>query len=409
MRLGVACLLTAASALAAGCASLSPKTDPTRPTPLMEEMGTTMSAVEMRHRVDALVPSLLAFVDETTSRIRAETTDPEIRRRALYLKIDTLPVVYRAAFQTDPLAAALDLWLLSYQLEDCLEAGVGPCDFGPQQPIARDAARAQREELDRQFAAVSEHPEVTARDRELVREVARHYPLQDEGAIRRRHTMTLELLKAMDAEGVGVFDVVGDVSTTLTNLTNRLNLYLGDATRLGRWQAELLAEDVARWPEIDRALTALDRLAESVELVNRTLEPEILNALIDRPLDLVQAERQIILADVERQRVLTLEYVTAERQAVVEDLLAGVQAERVATLAQVRQERLETLEEIDRIRQEVTEDAVTQGFRLVDHLIWRLAQLLGVGLGLAAFLAWLVLRTGRVRLGRAEGGGEEGP
>jgi hypothetical protein len=399
MRNATACLLGGASIVAAGCASLGPTVDPSRPTALMQERDARMSALEMRQRVDALVPSMLSFVEETTDRVRSETSDPAIRRRALLLKIDALPVVYRAAFQTDPLAAALDLWLLSYQLENCLEEGIGPCDFGPQQPIAREAARAQREELDGLFAKVSANPEATVRDRELVRSTALRYPLEDEASIRRRRTMTEELLKAMDVEGIGAFDVIGDVSTTLANLTTRLNLYLGDATRLGRWQAELLvgdlAEDLARRAETGDVLTNLDRVTDSVESAARTLEIESLNALMDRPLDLVRDERQALLADIDRQRVLTLEYLTGERQATVDALLEGVRAERVATLAQIRQERLETLEEIERLRRDTLTDGGAVGVRLVDHLVWRLAQLVVGLLLLATLLAWLVLRTAR--------------
>jgi hypothetical protein len=211
--------------------------------------------------------------------------------------------------------------------------------------------------------------------------------------------MTQELLKAMDAEGVGAFDVIGDVSTTLANLTTRLNLYMGDATRLGRWQAELLVEDLtddlARRAEAGRVLTNLDRVTTSAETVARTLELESVSALLDRPLDLVSEERQALLADVDRQRVESLEYLTGEREAAVAALLEGVRAERVATLAQIRQERLETLVEIERLRRDTLTDAGIEGIRLVDHLIWRVAQLLAGLLLLAALLAWVVLRAAR--------------
>ncbi len=90
-----------------------------------------------------------------------------------------------------------------------------------------------------------------------------------------------------------------------------------------------------------------------------------------------------------------LDTLSAERQAAVEDLLAGVRAERVATLAQIRQERLETLDEMERLRRDTLTDAGIEGIRLVDHLIWRLAQLLGGLLLLAALLGWLLLRMVR--------------
>jgi hypothetical protein len=395
MRIAVTPVFAVALALAGGCAGLVPRSDPSRPTALMEDAGAKMSAIEMRQRVDAMVPPFLAFVEQTADRIRAETSDPEIRRRALRLKIDMVPLIYRAAFQADPLAAALDIWLLSYQMEDCLEAGTGPCNFGPLQPLAREAARRLREAFDQLFQQTSLNREALDRGRELVRETASRHPLEEEGSIRLRHTITEELAEAMDVEGLGAFDVLGDVSITLTNLTNRLNFYIDDVARLGRWHAELLAEDMATWPMVERALTDLDRLTDSANSVATALEPEGLNALVDRPLDLIQAERQVVLAEVDRQRMLTLQYLSEEREATLEFLLESVQAERTATLAQVRQERIETLLEIERLRRALIADGGTEGFRLVDHLIWRLAQLLGGLLLLAAILAGLVLRLRR--------------
>jgi hypothetical protein len=377
----------------------------------MKAVGAQMPAIELRQRVDALVPPVLVFVEQTADRVRAEASDPEVRRRALVLKIDVVPAVYRAAFQPDPMAAALDLWLLSYQLEDCLEAGTGPCNFGPQQPIAREAARRQREAFEDLFLKAAVAPGGYERGHELVRETARRYPLQEEGSIRSRRTMVQELLKAMNVEGVGAVDVLGDVSVTLTSLSNRLNLYMDDATRLGRWHAELLAEDVARWPTIDHALTNVGRMADSVDRVRESvddvtdsvdrvakrLEPESLGALIDGSRDLIQAERQAVLAEVDRQRVLTLQYLSLERQAVGKSLFEGVQAERVATLAEIRKERLETLVEFERMRQALVADSAAGAFQLVDHLVWRLAQVLGGLLLLAAMLAWLALRTARAK------------
>jgi hypothetical protein len=40
---------------------------------------------------------------------------------------------------------------------------------------------------------------------------------------------------------------------------------------------------------------------------------------------------------------------------------------------------------------------------MIDHLVWRLAQLLTGVLLLAALLAWLVLRTGRMTFGVSGG------
>jgi hypothetical protein len=212
--------------------------------------------------------------------------------------------------------------------------------------------------------------------------------------------MTVELARAMGAESRDAFAVIGDVSTTLTDLSSRLNTCIGDAGRLGRWHAELLAEDLALRPEITGSVADLHRVADSVNKAADVLEPAALDALLDRPMRLLQEERGVVLADVDRQRVLTLHYLTAERETV----LQAVHDERVATMAQLRQERLETMEQVDVLRHDLVEDSIARAFRVVDHMVWRLAQLLVGLMLLAALLAWALLRAGRMRLNLSGGG-----
>jgi hypothetical protein len=396
-------LLALSTGLLPGCASLAPKTDPGRATALMQDVGARRSAVEIRERTDTLVPPLVAFVEDTADQIRAEASDPAVRRQALQLKIDLVPVILRAGFQPDPVAAALDLWLLSYQLEDCFDAGTGPCDFGPQQEIAKAAAGNLRETFDRLFEEVTINPSALERERTLVRDTASRYPLQHQESIRRRRTITEELTKVMDVGGLTPFEVLGDVSTTIASLSRRLTIYVDETARLARWHAELLAEDVVTWPTIDRALGDVDRMSASVDRVANTLSPEFLTGLVDRPLDVVREERQAAMDDVDHQRVLTLQYVSKEREALVENLIAslmtGIDEQRVAALADLRSERLETLDEIERLRLALITDSFDESRRLVDHVAWRLAQLLTGVLVLGAALVWALRRYPRKRPG----------
>jgi hypothetical protein len=389
----------ALSCALAGCASLAPRTTPGRSTALMEAEGAKRSAIDIRQRVDSLVPVMMDFVERTADGIRAETSDAGIRRRALELKIELVPVIYEAGFQTDPLAAGLDLWLLMYQLEGCLDAGTGPCDFGPQQATARTAVQQQREALEQLFQAASLNPAALERERQLVQDAARRHPLQDQFSLRRRSSITTELASTLRSESLDPFELIGDVSVTLTSLSNRLNLYLEEAARLARWHAELLAEEVVGWPTVDGAFGDIGRASASIDRVSRTLEPAALERLLDRPLAAIGDERRAALEDVNRQRLLTLDYVTDERKALVDTLVASlttaVQSERVAVLADIRKERLETLQEIERLRRDLIADSAAQGRQLVDHIAWRLAQLLAGGLLLGAVLIWAVRRSPR--------------
>jgi hypothetical protein len=324
------------------------------------------------------------------------------------LKIDAIPVVYRAAYQPDPYAGILDLWLLTYQIEDCIEAAEGPCDFGDQQPMALESARELREAYESVLFRVAPDREGVESAREQIRALARDYPLTGEGAIARRYTMTDQVATVVGSQGSDAFSVIGDVSMTLTELSSRLNTYLGGAGDLGRWQAELLLDDTLERLEVADTLAEarqaagdVGRLSRSLEGIEETLGPEGVEAILDRTLALISEERRVVLDDVERQRELTLQFLSAERGLVLE----AIEAERRAVLDQVHQERVATLAELDGLGERYLEATTAQAIRVVDHLVWRVAQLGLVLMLLAALLTWLVLKAGGLRL--APGHGEK--
>jgi hypothetical protein len=86
-------------------------------------------------------------------------------------------------------------------------------------------------------------------------------------------------------------------------------------------------------------------------------------------------------------RVATLETVSGERVAVLEALTR----ERVAMLEAVTTQRIATLAAVDSILQ----GTMDRSERLVDHIIWRLAQLLAVCLIVLLIAAVIVLRVWR--------------
>ena len=132
-----------------------------------------------------IADAVVIFTDRGTNlseRVDGNTLAGQSRDYLVYpqaaglYEIDAIPVVYRAAFQPDPLAAVMDLWLLAYQMEACLAAGTGPCDLGDQQPLVREAGRAQREELERQLKKAAIHPEAFRRFQKRIQETAARYP-----------------------------------------------------------------------------------------------------------------------------------------------------------------------------------------------------------------------------------------
>ena len=63
--------------------------------------------------------------------------------------MNAIPACQRAAFQSDPLAGYLDVWVLCEQMLQYFERGEGRDLFGEWQPIAVGAARQLVEEIKR--------------------------------------------------------------------------------------------------------------------------------------------------------------------------------------------------------------------------------------------------------------------
>lgn len=355
-------------------------------TALMKAQGTQLSARELRARVEALVPPTIASIAEMADAVRWSSSDPVVQRRALLLELDTVPVVYRAAFQADPLAAALDLWLFTYQLDACVYAARGACDFGNQQGLAALATRKLRDDLDNEYRRVAARTDAFEKTRSQIERLAAEHPLENQSRIVARYPLSAEVAGTLGSESKDAFSVVGDVEASIEDLSYRLNTYAGDVPMLARWQAELTLGDVLRRPELARAVSNVQNATAAIA---SALDPARVDAMIEAGFAHIRAERTLALQEVDRQRSLSLEYLRLERQAV----LADVARERQALLDQLRQERIESLQEAERLLREAMRRGTERAFEIVDHLMSRLALLLLVGAALATPLAWTALRT----------------
>jgi hypothetical protein len=234
-----AVLLLAASGLASACVS----TAPPRRSALQQKIGKGgVSAMELRLRLYELPGQLGAIIETAVDRIRAESSDPAVRRRALLWKADGIPALYVAALRPDPLAGALDLWLLVEQMNLYLRDGVGKNAFGAQQPLAIAAVARMLEIVEEAAVSVTPDPEVLERRRARIQQFARSHPI--EGAFSSRDTALIELARLLEAEGGGTLASVGQATETLSDVSLRLNAYVTLAPKMARWQAELAAEDM---------------------------------------------------------------------------------------------------------------------------------------------------------------------
>jgi hypothetical protein len=156
-------------------------------------------------------------------------------------------------------------------------------------------------------------------------------------------------------------------------LQRTLSAYLEYMPTLVRWQAELMLYDVERSGSVADSVSVLKEIPILVRDAMTIQIPQLASGQMTRALSALSRERMNTVAGLEDMRMATLEFVKQERMAVV----AEIDNQRVATIEQVSEERKAALKEIGAIARNSTELIQSVGKELIDHLMWRLAVLLG--------------------------------
>jgi hypothetical protein len=263
-----------------------------------------------------------------------------------------IPAFYQALFYSDPLAAVLESWSLSIQLEDAVSSGAWREPLGALQPIALEATQRIRAQVEAAAKASAINPEGFDRARATVERWAREHPIV--GPISSRPSILPELVR-MAAGGVDttVFQVMADIPASLADLSTKMDIYAAYLPKAARWQAELVAEDLSSRAEMQRVLATLASVEKLTERANAMLSPAGLREALDTASGQIRAERVAALASVDEQRVETLAYLTRERAAVVAD----VDRERDAVARQVDELRRKVSSDVEELAGRVIRQA----------------------------------------------------
>ncbi len=360
----VATVLTALG-LASACASTS---GPKRST-LQQKAGQPggVSAQELRLRLYELPAQLGGIVETAADRIRAESSDPGVRRRAQVWKADGLPTIYAAALRPDPLAGALDLWVLVFQFDDYLRVGAGKDAFGAQQSIALAATESMLTLVDQTATSLFVDHESYVRRRAQVQEFAREHPI--DGPLSSRQTAILKLARLSESDSSGVLAGVGEVTETLADVSLRLNAYVTLLPKVTKWQAEITVQDLAGRESLAGTLDQVDAIGEVARRGNALLAdlPGAVRGASGPVGELLDRQRNELLAAIDRERLNLTGFVTSEREAA----LSTVSNERRAALEGVARERAAALAGVDAISRRSIEDATVRVRGIVDYVFVR--------------------------------------
>jgi hypothetical protein len=382
----------AVSALLSGCAGTShPKHSA-----LQQKIGApgAVSATELRLRLYEIPPRLGGIIENAADRIRTESADPAVRRRALLWKADGIPALYTATLRPDPLVGALDLWVLVYQMDFYFQGGPGEGAFGPQQPIAIEAMKTIMALVDTTAESLTPDPALLEKRRTRIQAFARAHPI--EGVFSSRETAVIELAGLSVDEDSGTLAAVGQATETLEDISLRLNAYVTLLPKLVRWEAEVAEEQATGRDNIGATLDDIHAIAEAASGAGRFLGdiPGAAQEASGPIAEVIDRQRAALLAEVERERLDVTAFITSEREAA----MAAVTEERRAAMASVGQERAAALAGIDALAKRSIDDASGRARAMADYVFWRALVLIAVAAVL--FAAAYRFARGRRRIDR---------
>jgi hypothetical protein len=329
----------------------------------------------------------LAVVDQAADSVWIVEEGLPPRAAAAYWRVGISPQVSRATFQPDPMLSLGELWALAHRQRVFFETGPGSEDFGSSQGTVVEAARELEALIERTAFAALDDPEFL-QDRVL--EWAANYPYTS------YRFDTPSMAQAVSgwldeplSAGVGA---VADVATAIAHLDQRVSFILEDAPREMKWHAAQITTNLASSQVMESARARVDSLTQIAvgleEAISRAVL--VLEGAGEGINETLEREREAVLADLHRQREETLVALANERIA----LMAFVTAEREAVTRDLAQARQGIRDDMALLADSVLSAAEIRGRTIVDHIFWRLLQLLAIGY-VAVVLAVVALRRRR--------------
>jgi hypothetical protein len=276
-----AALAALATALLTGCAELarfSPRNVLRRATPSapqFTEEDLRQALAEFASRFS----SVLAGAAEVASE---QTRDRAVRRRALLMRMNAIPLVEELAFQPDVQQAYVSTLTLVVMLRQFLTEGAGRDALGAGQSIVVDAVRELESAL-LELAAEFLDPDQIARMTAQVEAFARARPVQPgfavqgieaaiaqvptQGALGWLIDIPMRPFHALEGVSSGAA-AIREFNETALELTHRVDVLPEQI----RWQLELLLYDVEDRETVIQALALMQGIEASADRASRAVE-----------------------------------------------------------------------------------------------------------------------------------------
>lgn len=296
--------------------------------------GSQMRAGELRVRVRALAAPFSGELELAADEVAALRGTPEAAQALARFKLDAIPAMQAALFQSDPVAALVDAWAFVAQLRQVI-ARVQSAQPGVDATLG--PAEARFESMERQLASLWSALTARRDTAPVYRRIhawAERNPVEN---IAVRPSTAPLLADVTGTSGISPMGAAAELVETAQDLSARADLLSAWFPKLARWHVEYFTRQAITDPTLlgdeRRAVSSL--LAAVEELTDGASDAR--SAIAD--------ERGAIFEQLAAEREALQGFVREERVAVSHDL-----ANERARLVQVlRTERRATLDQLDHI------------------------------------------------------------
>jgi hypothetical protein len=333
---------------------------------------------QVRLKMRSLVGPLCGEIERAADQIAAETDDPAVRRAAIRWKIEAVPALSAALFQPEPFTALADAWAFSYQMADFFETGAGKKQLGDSAPVAVETGRRLEQEIADVAAAMTVAGDVS-KVRAVVKRWAAEHPIRY--AMPDRETALGRVLERDAPDSWSTGEAVAEITTSVDDLNRKVDVYSDHLFRQVRWETELLGGDLRLGdlpPLAERAVQSAERASATLDRLAPGFERAV--TVAEKTPAIVASERKAAIDGLGEQLTRTITFLQQERIAA----LNHITAERIAAIGGLGERLAEERKVFD-------QDLERTGIELVDHAVWRLAQLAAavlasLGVGIVAIL-----------------------
>lgn len=266
-------------------------------------------------------------VARAADSIASQSADVDTRIAAVRWKIRATRAGVSAAMQGIPDVALADLWILCRRMNEGFAEAPDSLLFGPQSDIARDAVQRLDRRAGRLARQVLPAERYDLMER-FVGDYVRDNPASEDGQTDNTTLAWLEYLRAAGVEHAyatgSIAEVLADVNDRLSGQTQQLSNSVGWSKEIFemRLQQDSLRQQVgAQLDSLERSFTRIVVVAEHLPEISDKMLRE-LNTQATQLIWTMNAAVDNAFADFDRQRSELQQYVTREREALVEQLRA---------------------------------------------------------------------------------------